>query len=50
MAAQGIENANSGMPAFEEALTDAEILAVLGYIKSTWPDRIRAAQTARSAD
>ena len=38
----------SGMPGFADVLTDAEIEAVLGYLKSTWPDRIRAAQADRS--
>ena len=33
----------SNMAGFGEVLSDAEILAVLGYIKSTWPDRVRAA-------
>lgn len=37
----------SGMPAFGEVLTDAEIEAVLAYIKSTWPEDIQAAQEAR---
>lgn len=37
----------SGMPAFGDALTDADIAAVLGYIKSTWPAEVRAAQAAR---
>ncbi|MDT0683092.1 cytochrome c [Roseicyclus sp. F158] len=32
----------SGMPAYEEVLTDEEIVAVLSYIKSNWPDEIRA--------
>ncbi len=32
----------STMPAYEGVLTDDEILAVLGYIKSTWPAEIRA--------
>jgi S-disulfanyl-L-cysteine oxidoreductase SoxD len=27
----------SDMPAYEQVLTDAEILAVLAYIKSRWP-------------
>lgn len=48
MAALGLENANSGMPGFADILTDAEIRDVLGYIKSTWPERVRAAQAARS--
>ncbi len=32
------------MPAFEGTLTDAEIFAVLAYIKSRWPDEIRTRQ------
>ncbi len=39
----------SGMPAFGDRLTDGDIEAVLDYIKSTWPDRIRATQAERSA-
>lgn len=34
----------SDMPAFEGVLTDAEIMAVLAFIKSTWPERQRKAQ------
>ncbi|MEW5726985.1 MAG: cytochrome c [Pseudomonadota bacterium] len=36
----------SGMPAFVGVLSDAEIRAVLAYIKSTWPEDIRARQKA----
>ncbi|RYH00887.1 cytochrome c [Salipiger sp. IMCC34102] len=32
----------SDMPAFADTLSDAEIVAVLSYIKSTWPADIRA--------
>ena len=32
----------SDMPGFDGVLTDAEIVAVLSYIKSTWPASIRA--------
>jgi mono/diheme cytochrome c family protein len=32
------------MPKFERTLTDAEIVAILSYIKSTWPPEIRAQQ------
>lgn len=32
----------SDMPAFEDVLTDREILAALSYIKSTWPAKVRA--------
>ena len=36
----------SGMPAYEGVLTDAEIVAVLSYIKSTWPEDVRARHDA----
>ena len=49
LAAQGIEGFDSGMPGFGEVLTDAQIRDVLEYIKSTWPERERAAQAARTA-
>ena len=35
----------SGMPAFGFTLTDADIWAVLSYIKSTWPADIQQHQT-----
>lgn len=35
---------SSKMPAFADILSDEEITAVLTYIKSTWPDDIRAIQ------
>ena len=38
----------SGMPGFGDELTEEDIEAVLDYIQSTWPDRIRAAQSDRS--
>lgn len=40
----------SDMPAFGGKLKDTEIIEVLEYIKSTWPDRERAYQAARSAE
>lgn len=36
------------MPAFEKKLTDAEIIAVLSYIKSRWPSDVRARNTKMS--
>lgn len=36
------------MPAFGDVLTDEEIRAVLAYIKSRWPEEIRARQNAMS--
>ncbi|UOA30042.1 cytochrome c [Pseudosulfitobacter sp. DSM 107133] len=38
----------SDMPGFKELLTDEEITAIFDYIKSTWPDRIRASQESRT--
>jgi mono/diheme cytochrome c family protein len=34
----------SNMPAFEDVLTEEEIIAVLTYIKSTWPEDTRSIQ------
>ncbi len=37
-----MENApSSGMPVYENVLSDDEIIAVLSFIKSTWPDDLR---------
>ena len=36
----------SDMPAFKDTLSDDEIRAVLAYIKSRWPERIRRQQDA----
>ena len=47
LAAQGIEF-NSGMPAFGDVLSDPEILNVIAYIKSTWPERQREIQASRT--
>ena len=47
LAQRGIEF-DSGMPGFGDQLTDAEIWDVLGYIKSTWPDRLREVQVGRT--
>lgn len=38
----------SDMPAYADRLTDAEILAVLSFIKSTWPQEIRDRHDAMS--
>lgn len=40
----------SDMPAFSGVLTDAQITEIFVYIKSTWPERTRAYQAARTAD
>lgn len=39
----------SDMPGFAEVLSDAEISAVLAFIKSNWPEREREFQAARSS-
>lgn len=39
--AAGLTNYESAMPAYEELLSDEEIVAVLSYIKSRWPESIR---------
>jgi mono/diheme cytochrome c family protein len=38
------------MPAFAGVLTDAEINAVLAFVKSTWPEREREYQARTTAD
>jgi mono/diheme cytochrome c family protein len=38
------EFGTSDMPVFAEILSEREVDAVLAYIKSTWPDEIRALQ------
>lgn len=38
----------SAMPAFGPILSDRDIAAILDYIKSTWPEPIRAMQAQRS--
>lgn len=38
----------SGMPGFGSVLADRDVEAILEYIKSTWPERIRDVQAQRS--
>lgn len=45
MTQMGVEGV-SAMPAFGDRLSDAEIAAVLAYIKSTWSPRSKAYQQA----
>ena len=40
----------SDMPAFEGILSDDEIVAVLAWIKSTWPERERGFQAEVTAN
>ena len=41
--AANLKDYDSAMPAYEGVLSDAEIVAVLSWIKSQWPQRVRAA-------
>lgn len=47
MAAQGMEF-DSGMPGFEGQLEDQQIWNILGYIKSTWSERVQEIQAVRT--
>lgn len=42
--AANLKDYDSAMPAFEGVLTDAEIIAVLSWIKAQWPEKIRKQQ------
>ena len=42
--ASNLKSYDSAMPAFEGVLTDAEIVAVLSWIKAQWPREIRRQQ------
>lgn len=44
----GVTSMKSGMPGFGDTLSDAEIRAILDYIKSRWPAEIREVQAERS--
>ncbi|WVX49940.1 hypothetical protein ROLI_030350 [Roseobacter fucihabitans] len=48
LSARGVNDFNSGMPAFEDALSDADIWNVLAYIRSTWPEREQQIQASRN--
>ena len=39
---------NSGMPGFADQLSDQQIWDILAYIQSTWPERQRQVQAART--
>ena len=46
--ARGLKNVKSGMPEFGQVLSDQEIWDILAFIKSTWSERIRELQAART--
>lgn len=45
---RGIDDFNSGMPAFDGVITDDEIWDILAYIRSTWPEELQEAQASRN--
>jgi len=47
--AANLKDYDSAMPAYEGVLTDAEIVAVLSWIKAQWPPAIRKQQEAVNA-
>ena len=44
----GVSGVKSGMPAFGDLLSDAEIADILAFIRSTWPERMQKIQRQRS--
>ena len=48
LAARGITDFNSGMPAFDGVVSDEDIWDILAFIKSTWPEREQDAQASRN--
>lgn len=49
LAEQGVTGFESGMPAFGNVLTDAQIREIIAYIKSSWPERERSYQAQVTA-
>jgi len=47
LAQQGLDF-ESGMPAFGDVLSDAEIWNILAFIQSTWPERTQEIQASRT--
>ncbi len=48
LSVRGVDGFASGMPGFDEVLTDDEIWDILAYIRSTWPERAQQIQAARN--
>ncbi len=45
----GLDDYKTRMPAYEDLLSDDEIIAVLSYIKSRWPEELQRRHTEMSA-
>ena len=48
LAARGMANVKSGMPAFDGVISDDNIWNILAYIRSTWPPRLQQSQASRN--
>lgn len=48
LASRGVADFKSGMPGFDETITDDDIWDILAYIHSTWPERVQEVQAARN--
>ncbi len=48
LAARDISDFASGMPGFEEVISDDEIWDILAYIRSTWSERAQEIQASRN--
>ena len=50
LAARGVADFRSGMPAFEEVLTEDEVLDILAFIRASWPEEAQEIQRQRTHD
>lgn len=48
LAVRGISDFASGMPGFEEVISDDDIWDILAYIRSTWSERAQEIQASRN--
>lgn len=48
MDAQGVSNFTSGMPAFSDQLNNDDVIDILAYIQSTWPQEVKDIQASRT--
>ena len=46
--ARGVPGFKSGMPAFEDTLSEDEVLDILAFIRSTWPERAQEVQSQQT--
>lgn len=49
LAARGITGFKSGMPGFRGTLREEDVLDILAWIRSTWPERIQEIHAERDA-